>query len=1201
MEPRKLYSATLVALLLLGLVVTAGTAVLAQIAGGRIVEIKTPKIYPGEPVVVSVEVFIATTYTIKLCPDYGCTVTWASVSRYASVPGVYDTILTLPESLPSATDANGDGLIDLYVILEIWGTPADFKEIAVYPKTVVTPPSTTIVDPTGTPLTVTVKFLGYVPGDTVATLRFEGPLTGNFPITPSVTIGTDGTGSTTVNLLTLTGFGLPRGTYKVLGIGVSTDITEAKKGSLEIRPQVVLTPREGHGRCDATVCELTAITITGYGFAPNIRILKIDLWNINFTNVRYTFSMPTTFKTDPYAFKTDPYGYFTVTNLRPYIGGGKGTNMTAGLYIPIVYEAPLPVTLTNTSTIDLKKVGTVTITESAVLTALGTRASVRVTSYVDGKLDYEISATNMTYVKTEVLRIDIPYAGKLYRLAASLSDGNVLFALYNITTIPYVLMFQTTVAPTPDPAIGANVAHLSFNITPTAYVGTPPPAPGAYKFWATFYDYPNQLLLTLREYTLVITKANATLTYTNRDTGTTVSRYYEYPKNMSVVDYTVRIPTLTFTDADIRWTVSWSYNAMTKVATLTLTAEPLTGPSFEFRNVYYIVRPLLIVVAPPGILYPGDTVTMAAYGYAPGARWAHIPPGYDDNYLDVYWEKIVKLGTFKLGKDGNLTFKVTLPTDATFGVHYIWGVDRWGYEYTLAIVIGAKAYWYTGKVTPEVFAGIDGKRVEVCPCPESVGVKGLKYCAQCATYTPKCDYLGDVVKVVIYGLSPGEILRVYFGGILVRTVRANASTEEISFVVPTLPEGTYTITAVGTASGSITVDKFFNTTKLITASPRIVPKLLILDLNRNVIPVIVGSGFVRVVGTGFPVGASIYAVLFNGTDAAYTLNAHVTRWVVDSSGKLTSPFTKVLGIYVPVVEPGAYAVSLVYALPDGTTKEAVAGYVYVVNNLSILATTKDIAKVEATLAAKIDAVSTAVGGLLTAISSKIDAAVTELRSRIDAATTTITSKIDSSTATITSKVDAAVGTITSRIDTLATSIEDVKKAVADLSKALTTVSSDVKALGTKVDAVSGKVDAVSSKVDALRGVVDAVSGTLKTVADKLSTVETALNAVKSDVAAAKSDVASVKADVATLKTDVTALKTDVTGLKTDISTVRSDVSAAKTDISTLKTDVTGLKEISGKVDAASMATYIATIFALLAFIMATVAYLTLRKSVATPR
>jgi len=1183
MEPRKLYSATLVALLLLGLAVTAGTAVLAQIAGGRIVEIKTPKIYPGEPVVVSVEVFIATTYTVKLCPDLGCTVVWASVSRYASVPGVYDTILTLPEKLDSATDANGDGLIDLYVVLEIWGTLADYKETVVYPKTVVTPPSTTIVDPTGTPQTVTVKFLGYLPGDTVNALRFEGPYTGSFPIAP-VTIGDDGTGSTTVNLLALTGRGLPRGTYKVLGLGVSTDTTEAKKGSLEIRPQVVLTPSAGNGRCDASVCELTGITVTGYGFAPEIRILKIELFNINFTNVRYTFSMPLTFV-------TDEYGYFTVTNLKPYIGAGKGTNMTAGLYIPIVYEAPLPVTLTNTSTIDLKKVGTVTITESAVLEKLGTRASVKVTSYVDGEFVYELKATNMTYVKTEVLRIDIPYAGKLYRLAASLTDGNVLFALYNITTIPYVLMFQTTVTPTYDPTTGANVAHLSFNITPTAYVGTPPPTPGAYRFWATFYDYPNQLLLTLKEYTFSITKANATLTYTNRDTGTTVSRYYEYPKNMSVVDYRVRIPTLTFTDANIRWTVSWCYDATTKVATLTLVAEPLTGPSFEFRNVYYIVRPLLIVVAPPGILYPGDTVTMAAYGYAPGARWGHIPPGYDDNYLDVYWEKIVKLGTFRLGKDGNLTFKVTIPKDATFGVHYIWGVDKWGYEYTLAIVIGAKAYWYTGKVTPEVFAGLDGKRVEVCPCPESVGVKGLKYCAQCAVYTGECDYLGDIVKVVIYGLSPGEILRIYFGGILVKTVKVNASTEEISFVVPTLPEDTYTITAVGTMSGSITVDKFFNTTKLITASPKVVPKLLILDLNKNVIPVIVGSGFVRVVGTGFPVGASIYAVLFNGTDAAYTLNAHVTRWVVDSSGKLTSPFTRVLGIYVPVVEPGAYAVSLVYALPDGTTKEAVAGYVYVINNISILATTRDVAKVEATLAAKIDAVSTAVGGLLTAISSKIDAAVTELRSRIDAATTTITSKIDSSTETITSKVDAAVGTITSKIDTLATSIEYVKKAVDDLSKALTTVSSDVKALSTKIDAVSGKVDTVSSKIDTLKGTVDAISGTLKTVAEKLSTVETALDTVKSDVVAAKSDIA-------TLKTDITTLKSDVAGLKSDLATVKSDVTSAKADISTLKSDVAGIKDVSGKVDTASMATYVAIIFALLAFIMATLAYLTLRKSVA---
>ncbi|MEM1893498.1 MAG: hypothetical protein QXV95_07900, partial [Sulfolobales archaeon] len=361
MSPKSIGSILILSVILASLLPPVANIVTAQVSPGRIVEIKTAKIYPGEPVVVSIEVYMATTYTVKLCPDLACSETWSRVSRYASVPGVYDVILTLPESLPGATDEDGDRLIDLWVVLEVWGTIVEQIKKAVYPKVVVTPSSTTVVVPTATspyytPVTVAVRFLGYLPGDTVSNIKVEGPLTGTYPITP-VTIGADGTGSSSINLLTLTEFGLPRGTYKVTGIPVATDITNVKPGSLEVRPQVIVTPFESNGRCDAAVCELTAITITGFGFDPNVRILKVEFFNINFTNVKYTFTPPTTFT-------TNEYGYFTKTNLKDWTPARRGFNMTAGLYIPIVYEAPIPTTFTNTSPIALRTKGTVVISES---------------------------------------------------------------------------------------------------------------------------------------------------------------------------------------------------------------------------------------------------------------------------------------------------------------------------------------------------------------------------------------------------------------------------------------------------------------------------------------------------------------------------------------------------------------------------------------------------------------------------------------------------------------------------------------------------------------------------------------------------------------------------------------------------------------------------------------------------------------------
>ncbi len=1221
MDSRSLSSAVLLGLLVISLASSVPLVALAQLQLGRIVEVKpviADRIYPGEPVAVTVEVVTALSFKVKLC-NAGCDVVWAS--RTGSASGTY--LLTLPEKLPGAVDGDGDGLIDLWVALEIMGTDVDYWYGDVYPKVVVTPSSSTIVDSAGTGVTIKVRFLGYVPYDTISTVTFDTFVFSGFT---EVTIGTDGTNETTVNLLDHSpgNRGIPRGNYKVLGVSSTgaTNTTYAKRGDFEVKPQVVITPKEGNGRCDTTFCELTAITIRGYGFARDVRILRIDLFNINFTNVVYRFSFPP-------AVKTDLQGYFAVSNLKQYIAGGKGTNMTAGLYIPIVYEAPLPVTRTNTSTIPLRTVGTVVVSESAILAALGTRASVRATSYVDASLAYVMKASAMAYTLAEVLRIDIAYAGKRYQLAANLvtpsnftagTSGTVRFSLFNTTTVPFVTMFTDTTTGTYNATLGAFVYHVSFNIVmPPDYTLTPPPTPGVYRFWATFYEYQNQILLVLREWSLVVAKANLTITYTNRDTGTTVTRYYEYPKNMSIVDYRLTISPLTFTDdaARIRWTIGWHYDVPTTTAYLTVTGEPLVGPSFEFRNVYYIVRPLLVLLT-PGAITPGMTVTIAAYGYGPGAAWGY--PGF--NTLRVYWEKIQLLGTFTLGKDGNLTFRVKIPDDATFGVHYIWGVDLWGYEYSLAIVVGARAYWYTGKVRPEVWAGYEDKRFEVCPCPESLGVRGEKYCALCATYLAKCDYLGDVIRVVVSGVSPGETLRVYFDGRLVLTAKANKSVEELSFVVPSVPAGTYTITVVGTTSGTIAVTDFFNTTKFVTASPVVVPKVLVLDLSRNVVPVLVGPGFVRIIGSGFPVGVSVYAVLFNGTDAAYALNAHVSRWASSENGILVSPVTRVLGIYVPALEPGAYAISLAYAMPDGTIVETVAGHVFVINNLSVMPTKTVIETI----------VETSTSEALAAISSKIDAAVADLRSRIDAAVGAISSKIDSSTDELSSKIDEALAAISSKIDeALAAISSKIDSSTDELSSkidaAVGTISSKIDSstasLSSKIDAavgtISSKIDevaaavaevsealsnavvTVTSKVDTVITKVDTISTNLKAVTDSLSAVTKDIGTIKTDVSSIKADVNTVKSDVADIKgikTDVAGLKTDIAAVKSDVATVRSEVAAAKSDVAAVKTSVDA---IPGRIDTTTTVSTVSLVFALLAFIMATLAFLTIRKVTGAPK
>ncbi|MEM1608705.1 MAG: hypothetical protein QXG81_05490, partial [Ignisphaera sp.] len=701
----------------------------------------------------------------------------------------------------------------------------------------------------------------------------------------------------------------------------------------------------------------------------------------------------------------------------------------------------------------------------------------------------------------------------------------------------------------------AYTANISFNIYPTNYTLAAPTTPGQYMYWATFYNYSNYIFLELKQWGLSISAANLTITYTNADTGKTIKSFYVYPTNMSVSGTVVSIAALTFSDASISWTVSWSYNASTQTASLTVTGQPTTGPSFTFRNTYYIVRPLLVLVWPTGIIKPGDTVTIAAYGYGPGSAWGY--PGY--NTLNVYWEKILKLTTVSLGKDGNATFQVVIPSDASFGVHYIWGVDAWGYEYSLAVIIGAKAYWsivypppFTppAKVEPKVSAGYNNQRIVACPCPETV--VGLSYCDKCVTYGGRCDYLGDIIRVTLSGLSNGELVTIYFGNITVKSFIANGSTATIDFVVPTVPQGTYQLFAVGSVSGTIYVTMFYNGTTFLGSDtspvyPQVVPKLLLLDLNKDIVPILVGQGIVRVIGTGFPPGASVLAMLINNTDAGYSLNLQVQRWGSDNRGVLINTLSPQItpGIYVPVLEPGAYAFSLLYVLPGATQPSStMPGYVYVINNVSRLVDKDYFNNAVNSLSNQLSAVSSAVSdakATLTAISSTLQ----QLNSAVSSGFDSISKKIDSAQSAITSavtsvgnKVDAvsnAVGAVSSKVDSLSSKVDSISSAVSDISSKVSTLDSAISKLQDAINGVnsavqqltglSSKVDSISSAVSTLNSKVDSLTGAVNSVSSKVDNVASKVDSVASNLANAINGVGS-KVDTVSGKVDAVSSKID---------------------------------------------------------------------------
>jgi len=580
---------------------------------------------------------------------------------------------------------------------------------------------------------------------------------------------------------------------------------------------------------------------------------------------------------------------------------------------------------------------------------------------------------------------------------------------------------------------------------------------------------------------------------------------------------------------------------------------------FVFRNVGYIVRPLIEVVNQQQKITPGAYVTIVAYGYGPGAPYY---PGFT-NILNIYWEKSLLIANVPLGKDGNATFVIRIPDSpdvASFGIHYIYGVDSWGYEYTTFIPVGTSAYWSIPPLLPEepyVSAGYNNEQLRVCTCKESNVATG--YCGKCVTYPAEiCDYLGDYIEVKVYGLSPGETLNVTFGGILVlKNVRANNSVETLRFVVPTVPAGEYPITVIGSVSGTIDVtefryfDKTTNMYLTKSASPKVVPKILLLDLEKDILPILVGPGFVRVIGTGFKPGTAIRAVLFNDTDAAYMLNQQVQFWFADANGVLRSTFTNKTGIYVPALEPGVYEISLAYIEPGADPSKppnvSRAGFVYVVNNVSRLATSDKLDSVASQLTNKMDNLASSVASTLDTfqrtVSSKLDAVASDLKSKMDAVSNSISSiatKLDSISSQVNSinetvsgvasdvsSIKSDVGNIKSSVNSIANALSDLQNAVSTIKSAADTINTNVGRLSTTLDSIRSDVNSVSNKVDVLSGKVDTVSEKIDSLNNVLVTVTSAINSVDKKVGNVSSVVNTIATEVNKLHGELTTVSSNL--------------------------------------------------------------------------
>jgi archaellum component FlaC len=526
--------------------------------------------------------------------------------------------------------------------------------------------------------------------------------------------------------------------------------------------------------------------------------------------------------------------------------------------------------------------------------------------------------------------------------------------------------------------------------------------------------------------------------------------------------------------------------------------DPVTSKysdPISFINTYYLVRPILLFLYNgllykeyPVVLYPGDNITIVAFGYGPGKDWT-------TNSVKLYIYIDTQLLTeVELEKNGHAVTTTTLPHDLTYGSHYIKGIDDWKYEYTVAVVIGGRAVFtvinpITKKPTDvnKVTASWYGKILTVCPCET---VLGCSYCNKTVVYNGECDYLGDYVKVMIYGLTPGEkLVKVYLGGaelpadLIVDAKPADANGRmEFTFIVPTIPQGTYTITVV-TETQTIQVVWAYNAS---INYIEVVPKILLLPLSEEpYIPVLVGSGVVRVIGTGFPQGVLFYKALLNDTDALEALTTQVTKWSTDESGVVIGGKIKDLvikpALLIPMIEPGKYSIRLVYYV--GTTLDySLPGYVYVVNNISKIPSVDDITSA---IREGLDNVRTTLNTLSQTLGGKVDqvlSVVNDIKDNLGKLND-IVSRLDSISSNLASASDKItnaankIDTISGQLQTVTSALDDVKKGIDGLKTDVGNVKTSVDAVKTSVDNVASSVNSVGGKVDDVSKKVDSIGGT----------------------------------------------------------------------------------------------------------------------------
>ena len=324
----------------------------------------------------------------------------------------------------------------------------------------------------------------------------------------------------------------------------------------------------------------------------------------------------------------------------------------------------------------------------------------------------------------------------------------------------------------------------------------------------------------------------------------------------------------------------------------------------------------------------------------------------------------------------------------------------------------------------------------------------------------------SVVNVTVHGLPYAA------DALVIKNVVTDSEGKfKASFLFPTAPQGTYTVTAVDAAG--ITDNLYF------TVIPEIIYKPV----------VIIGPAPIEAIATGLTAYSDVTRFTCNGTDALLGVNRHVTDyWHTDENGTLKTDAAGKPGFLMPVLEPGTYEIGLGFGYYEVSVEGvsnamsisiSISNYLYVVNDFKALMDIFDelelkldyITPIIETIDDNVASIKTNVGTIKADVKdiigniTIIKGDVAEIKTKVG----TILGKVESIAWTDVITIKTDVGTIKGKVEAINwNDIVTIKTDVGDIKVNVTSVKSKLEemptTLGISIAAVLSGIAAIASIV-----------------------------------------------------------------------------------------------------------------------------------------